>query len=142
MRVLNGSHINLVPVGLWLGKVTVYDCMTDKCLYKFVNDTLTSEIIPFVSDDVAATTAFADSVKERFLNPYLNHQLTSIALNSISKWKARDLPSFKDYYETHGTIPQNLTKGFACLMALYKITTKGEDGSTVRTTTENLQESI
>lgn len=55
-----------MPVGLWLGKVTVYDCMTDKCLYKFVHDTLTSEIIPFVSDDVAATTAFADSVKRDF----------------------------------------------------------------------------
>ena len=128
VRVLNGSHTNLVPVGLWLGKVTVYDCMTDKSVYKFVNDTLTNEIIPFVSDDVAATTAFSESVKERFLNPYLNHQLTSIALNSISKWKARDLPTFKDYYEKHGKIPENLTKGFACLMALYKITTKGEDG--------------
>lgn len=128
VRVLNGSHTNLVSVGLWLGKVTVYDCMTDKSVYKFVNDTLTGEIIPFVSDDIAATTAFAESVKERFLNPYLNHQLTSVALNSISKWKARDLPSFKDYYEKYGRIPENLTKGFACLMALYKITAKGEDG--------------
>ena len=128
VRVLNGSHTNLVPVGLWLGKVTVYDCMTDKTLYKFVNDTLTSEIIPFVSDDIAATTEFAESVKERFFNPYLNHQLTSIALNSISKWKARVLPSFKDYYEKYGKIPENLTKGFACLMTLYKITAKGDDG--------------
>lgn len=128
VRVLNGSHTNLVPVGLWHGKVTVYDCMTDKALYKFIDETLTNEIIPFVSDDIAATTAFAESVKERFLNPYLNHQLTSIALNSISKWKARVLPSFKDYYEKYGKIPENLTKGFACLMALYKITTKGDDG--------------
>ena len=128
VRVLNGSHTNLVPAGLWLGKVTVYDCMTDNKLYKFVDDTLKSEIIPFVSEDIAATTEFAESVKERFLNPYLNHQLTSIALNSISKWKARVLPSFKDYYEKYGKIPENLTKGFACLMALYKITTKGDDG--------------
>ncbi len=128
VRVLNGSHTNLVPVGLWRGKVTVYDCMTDKTLYKFIDETLTSEIIPFVSDDIAATTAFAESVKERFLNPYLNHQLTSIALNSISKWKARDLPSFKDYYGKYGKIPEHLTKGFARLMALYKITAKGDDG--------------
>ena len=102
--------------------------MTDKALCKFIDETLTNEIIPFVSDDIAVTTAFAKSVKERFLNPYLNHQLTSIALNSISKWKARVLPSFKDYYEKYGKIPENLTKGFACLMALYKITTKGDDG--------------
>ena len=128
VRVLNGSHTNLVPVGLWQGKITVYDCMTDKALYKFIDETLTNEIIPFVSEYINATTEFAESVKERFFNPYLNHQLTSIALNSISKWKARVLPSFKDYYEKYGKIPENLTKGFACLMALYKITTKGEDG--------------
>ena len=51
---------------------------------------------------VEATKVFAESIKSRFLNPFLNHQLTSIALNSISKWKARDLPSFKDYYEKNG----------------------------------------
>ena len=81
-----------------------------------------------MSDDIKATTAFAESVKERFFNPYLNHQLTSIALNSISKWKARDLPSFKDYYETHGKTPKNLTLGFSYLMATYKSVKKEDDG--------------
>ncbi len=128
VRVLNGSHTNLVPVGLWYGKETVYDCMNDQKLLKFVNDTLKDEIIPFVSDDIAATTAFSVSVVERFFNPYLNHQLTSIALNSISKWKARDLPSFKDYYKKHGKIPQNLALGFSYLMATYKSLKKEEDG--------------
>lgn len=128
VRVLNGSHTNLVPAGLWLGKETVYDCMTDKTLLSFVKDTLKDEIIPFVSDDIAATTAFSDSVIERFFNPYLNHQLTSIALNSISKWRARDLPSFKDYYGKYGKIPHNLTIGFSYLMATYKSVKKGDDG--------------
>ncbi|MBR1677555.1 MAG: tagaturonate reductase [Clostridia bacterium] len=128
VRVLNGSHTNLVPVGLWYGKETVYDCMKDETLLKFVNATLKDEIIPFVSDDIKATTEFSDSVIERFLNPYLNHQLTSIALNSISKWRARDLPSFKDYYGKHGKIPENLTLGFSYLMATYKSIIKEDDG--------------
>ena len=128
VRVLNGSHTNIVPAGLWLGKNTVYDCMRDARLNQFLSETLANEIIPYVSPDTAATAEFAESVKERFLNPYLNHQLTSIALNSISKWKARDLPSFKDYYKAHGEIPENLTKGFAYLMAMYKLTEKREDG--------------
>ena len=34
VRVLNGSHTNLVPAGLMLGAVTVYDCMVDEKLYK------------------------------------------------------------------------------------------------------------
>jgi tagaturonate reductase len=119
VRVLNGSHTNLVPAALMLGAVTVYDCMVDKKLSAFVEDTLKAEIIPFVSSDIAATTVFANSVKDRFMNPFLNHQLVSISLNSISKWKARVFPSFKDYYAEHGKIAPNLTIGFSYLMALY-----------------------
>lgn len=119
VRVLNGSHTNLVPTALMLGAVTVYDCMVDEKLCAFVENTLKDEIIPYVSSDIAATTAFANSVKDRFLNPFLNHQLVSISLNSISKWRARVLPSFKDYYAEHGKIAPRLTVGFSYLMALY-----------------------
>ncbi len=128
VRVLNGSHTNLVPAALMLGAVTVYDCMTDEKLSAFVQDTLKDEVIPFVSDDIAATTAFADSVKERFENPYLNHQLVSISLNSISKWRARVLPSFKDYYAKHGKLAPKLTVGFSYLMALYSSIEKQGEG--------------
>ena len=131
VRVLNGSHTNLVPTALMLGAVTVYDCMTDKKLSAFVEDTLSAEIIPFVSADITATTAFAESVKERFRNPYLNHLLTSIALNSISKWRARVLPSFRDYYERYGEIAPCLTIGFSYLMALYASIEKKGDAFTV-----------
>lgn len=127
VRVLNGSHTNLVPTGLILGAETVYDCMKDEKLCAFVGSTLTNEINPFVSDNLAATTAFADSIKSRFLNPYLNHQLTSIALNSVSKWRARVLPSFKDYYKAYGQCPKNLTIGFSYLMALYSSVEKKEE---------------
>ncbi len=119
VRVLNGSHTNLVPAGLWEGAVTVYDCMQDSRLSKFLLDTLEGEITPFVSDDVAATRTFANSVLDRFSNPYLNHLLTSISLNSISKWAARNLPSFKDYYARYKKIAPNMTKGFSYLMKLY-----------------------
>ncbi|MBE7085864.1 MAG: tagaturonate reductase [Clostridiales bacterium] len=127
VRVLNGSHTNLVPAGLMLGAVTVYDAMTDEKLSAFVENTLKEEIIPYVSSDIAATTVFANSVKDRFMNPFLNHQLVSISLNSISKWKARVLPSFKDYYTEHGKIAPNLTIGFSYLMALYSSINKQGD---------------
>lgn len=126
VRVLNGSHTNLVPAGLIHGAETVYDCMKDAVLLSFIDSTLKEEIIPFVSNNVTATTAFAESVKQRFLNPFLNHQLTSIALNSISKWRARVLPSFKDYYLEYGIIPQNLTAGFSYLIALYSMVERSD----------------
>ena len=127
VRVLNGSHTNLVPTALMLGAVTVYDCMVDKKLSAFVEDTLKAEIIPFVSSDIAATTVFADSVKDRFMNPFLNHQLVSISLNSISKWRARVLPSFKDFYAQYGEVPPCITIGFSYLMAMYSSIEKQGD---------------
>lgn len=127
VRVLNGSHTNLVPVGLWKGMETVYDCMKNKEMLCFINETLEREIIPFVSKDIEATKKFAESIVDRFTNPFLNHQLTSIALNSISKWRARVLPSFKDYYETNGKLPQNLATGFVYLMKIYKSVKKEAD---------------
>lgn len=128
VRVLNGSHTNLVPAGLWEGQTTVYDCMKNEKLRAFLLETLDQEIVPFVSDDLAATKEFSDSVLDRFENPYLNHQLTSILLNSVSKWRARDLPSFQDYYRKNGCIPPHLTKGFAYLVKLYQGARKGENG--------------
>ena len=120
VRVLNGSHTNLVPISLWKGKETVFDVMKDDKLLKFIKDTLKEDIIPFVGEDIEATTSFSEEVLQRFLNPYLNHQLTSIALNSISKWKARDLCSFIDYYQRHNKIATYLTIGFAYLINMYQ----------------------
>ncbi len=119
VRVLNGSHTNIVPIALMNGKTTVYDAVTDETLRDFFYSAL-EEIIPYVSDDEAMTRKFADDVMERFMNPYLNHQLMSIALNSISKWRARILPTFKDYYTSKGKIPATLTTGFTYLLRLYE----------------------
>ncbi len=128
VRVLNGSHTNLVALGLMLGARTVYDCMTDDKILNFVTRTLEEEIIPFVSSDISQTKSFSDSVIERFFNPYLNHQLSSICLNSISKWRARNLPSFKDYYKNNFVIAPMHTIGFSYLMALYSSVRKTFDG--------------
>lgn len=119
VRVLNGSHTNLVPIGLMMGEQTVYDCMKNERLKNFVGNTLEDEIIPFVSSDIGETVEFANSVIDRFLNPFLNHQLVSISLNSISKWRARNLPSFRDYYKKYCKLPPNMTIGFSYLIALY-----------------------
>ena len=132
VRVLNGSHTNLIAAGMILGAETVYDCMVDSRLSAFVENTLKDEIIPFVSDDIKATTEFANSIKSRFLNPFLNHQLLSISLNSISKWKARVLPSFNDYYIKHGKIAPLMTIGFSYLMALYSRINKEDNKYTVK----------
>ena len=120
VRVLNGSHTNMVFLALWTGAKTVFDVMNNIKQRAFVEQTLDQEIIPFVANDIEKTKGYALEVLERFENPYINHQLISISLNSISKWKARVLPSFIDYYEKFDKIPHNLTLGFSYLIHTYR----------------------
>lgn len=118
VRILNGSHTNLVPICLWHAKLTVYDCMVDQKTRKFIDESL-EEIIPFVSSDVNKTREYANDVISRFLNPFINHQLTSIALNSVSKWKARVLPTILDYVKNKKELPKRLVLGFSYLVNQY-----------------------
>lgn len=118
VRILNGSHTNLVPICLWHNKETVYDCIVDSKTRHFIDKSL-KEIIPYVSKDVEKTKKYADSVISRFLNPFINHQLTSIALNSVSKWRARVLPTFLDYVKDKKVLPTHLTTGFSYLVNQY-----------------------
>lgn len=120
VRVLNGSHTNMVFPAIWSGADTVYDVMNNPRLRGFVESTLENEIVPFVAEDQTETKKFAQSVIERFENPYINHKLLSISLNSVSKWKARVLPSFMDYCEKHGRIPANMAAGLSYLIHTYR----------------------
>ena len=57
-----------------------------------------TSFLPFV---VAAAFYFIANyvvafVMERFENPFLNHKLLDISLNSVSKWRARDLPTVRE----------------------------------------------
>ena len=119
VRILNGSHTNMVPMCLWLGKETVYDCMVDSKTRKFIDESL-EEIIPYVSSNTKETREYAESVISRFLNPFINHQLTGISLNSVSKWRARVLPTFLDYVEDKKELPDHLIVGFSYLVNQYK----------------------
>jgi tagaturonate reductase len=87
-----------------------------------------SEISPTVPLPQEEVKAFAKSVFERFENPFIRHALLSIALNSVSKWKSRILPSLLDSLEQTGKLPRCLTFSFAALLAFYTIR-KQADGS-------------
>ena len=133
VRVLNGAHTGVVPMALWQGKTFVYDAMKDEKIHTFLTEML-EEIIPFVSEKTEDTSAFARDVLIRFENPYLNHALVSILLNSVSKWIARNMPSYLDYYSAYGKLPEKLSLGFAYLVALYSTASQREDGTFYATT--------
>lgn len=128
VRVLNGAHTSSVLAGYLYGLDIVRDCMDDKIMGEFIRRVVREEIVPQVNLPRDEVEVFADSVFERFENPFIDHALLSISLNSVSKWKARVLPSFKDYYSSHGQIPVLLTFSFAALLAFYSSSELQEDG--------------
>ncbi|KAA6306800.1 tagaturonate reductase, partial [termite gut metagenome] len=65
-------------------------------------------------------TQFANDVLERFNNPFVDHQVTSIMLNSFAKYKTRDLPGLKTYLQRKGKLPEGLVVGLAAIITYYK----------------------
>jgi tagaturonate reductase len=119
VRLLNGAHTSLALAGFLCGKETVLDCMGDPLLRRLVEAAVYQELVPTVPLPRQDAQHFADSVLERFANPYLRHSLLAISLNSISKWRARILPPLKDTLRNSGRLPKVLTFSFSALLAFY-----------------------
>ena len=119
VRILNGAHTGFV-LGAWLGgHRIVRDCMQDGKVRDFMNKMLYEEVIPTLPLDKQNLTEFASSVQDRFNNPFVDHELLSISLNSTSKWRARNLPSFLEYFAEKQQIPRCLAMSFAAYIAFY-----------------------
>ena len=101
------------------GLSTVKECLDDKIVGAFLNKTLFEEIIPTLGN-TEEDIAFGKAVLERFANPFVKHQLLSIALNSVSKFKARVLPTILEYYEQKCELPKCMTFSLAALIAFYR----------------------
>lgn len=119
VSLLNGPHTTMSPIARLAGIDTVGKVMADKDFYQFVNDEMYQEIIPTVQLPQAELETYAEGVKERFENPFVNHELASIALNSISKFQARLLPTFKRYVAKNGKLPQRITLALAAYLKIY-----------------------
>ena len=128
VRVLNGAHTTSVLAGYLYGLDIVRDCMSDELMGKFIRNVVNDEIVPQVNLPLEEVKEFANSVFERFENPFIDHALLSISLNSVSKWKARVLPSFKDYVKNNGKLPKLITFSFAALLAFYSSNNLKKDG--------------
>lgn len=119
VRILNGAHTGFVPAAFLAGLEIVRDCMLDETVHGFMDRMIFTEIIPTLPLDRRDLEEFAAAVTDRFLNPFVDHQLLSIALNSTAKWKARNLPSLLAFAREQHRIPPCLAAGFAGYLAFY-----------------------
>ncbi|MEQ9306559.1 MAG: tagaturonate reductase [Marinoscillum sp.] len=119
VRILNGAHTSMVPVGLLYGLETVSETIDDPEVGKLVREIIFDEIVPTIQIPGEDPKVFAEEVIARFKNPFIRHELMSISLNSISKFKVRVLPTFLDYIKLKGQLPKRLSFSLACLIKMY-----------------------
>ena len=126
VRILNGAHTSLVPYALLSGFDTVKSCIDDEVMREHVRRCVFDEIIPTLDLPKEELESYAASVIERFSNPYIKHYLSSIALNSVSKFKVRVLPSILEYIKRFGKTPTTLVFSLAKLIEFYKVGTPND----------------
>ena len=128
VRILNGAHTASSLAAFCAGLDTVKSMTEDPVVSKYLNTVMFDEIVPFVPLPDAERRAYAETIMERFANPHIRHELISIALNSISKWQVRVLPTVKDYVASHGKAPAGLSFSLAALLNFYdgKFAANGE----------------
>ena len=126
VTLLNGPHTVLSPVGYLSGLDTVKECVEDPEVGAFVKKVMYEELMETLNLPKPELQQFADSVVERFVNPYVKHFVTSIMLNSFPKYKTRDLPGLKTYLKRKGELPKGLVLGLAAIITYYKGGKRGD----------------
>jgi len=127
VTLLNGPHTVLSPVGYLSGLNTVRECIEHHIIGSYIEKVMLSELLPTLDLPKKELEKFSSDVVDRFRNPYVNHYLTSIMLNSFQKYKTRDLPGLKIYVESKGTLPSGLILGLAGIITYYKGGYRGDD---------------
>ncbi|WP_040950303.1 tagaturonate reductase [Gorillibacterium massiliense] len=120
VHLLNGPHTAMVPLGLLAGLETVEEVMKDETFSPFIRKLENDELIPMLDLPEDELKSFADAVLERFCNPFIRHELSSIALNSIPKFKTRLLPILLRYASERGQLPPLITLSFSALLYSYR----------------------
>lgn len=119
VRILNGAHTSMVTGALLSGIETVGECMNDETVSAYLNKCMAEEILPTIGE-TEENIRFAKAVFDRFRNPFIKHKLRSIALNSVSKFSVRVLPTILEYKEQNWKYPKTLAMSLAYLIYFYK----------------------
>lgn len=125
--VLNGCHTGSYAVSYLSGLETVREAFENLEVGSFMKDLVYDEVLPILDGSEKELESFAHKILERFRNPYIRHQWQSIALNAMSKWETRNLPTLLNYYESHQMLPQKIVFSLAAMIAYFKGEANGEE---------------
>ena len=130
VTLLNGPHTVLSPVAYLSGINIVRDACQHPVVGRYINKVMCEELMETLNLPKEELQTFASDVLERFVNPFVDHQVTSIMLNSFPKYETRDLPGLKTYLARKGHLPQGLVLGLAAIITYYKGGVR-EDGAPI-----------
>lgn len=130
VTLLNGPHTVLSPVAYLSGVNIVRDACQHPVIGKYINKVMYEELMETLNLPKEELLKFAGDVLERFVNPFVDHQVTSIMLNSFPKYETRDLPGLKTYLARKGELPKGLVLGLAAIITYYKGGVR-EDGAEI-----------
>lgn len=120
VRILNGAHTGSVLGAYLAGFDIVRDMVESPVGANYLKALLHGEIMPILTLPKKEVEDFASSTLERFANPFINHRLLDISLNSVSKFKARVLPSLQEAAAKAGKATPVLSFSLSALMAFYR----------------------
>jgi tagaturonate reductase len=120
VTLLNGPHTVLSPVAYLSGVDIVRNACQHEVIGKYINKVMFDELMETLNLPKEELKKFAEDVLERFNNPFVDHAVTSIMLNSFPKYQTRDLPGVKTYLERKGELPKGLILGLAAIISYYK----------------------
>ncbi len=120
VTLLNGPHTVLSPVSWLSGINIVRDACQHEIIGKYIRKVMFEELAETLDLPKEELNQYGNDVLERFDNPFVDHSVTSIMLNSFPKYQTRDLPGLKTYLKRKGTLPQGLVLGLAGIIFYYK----------------------
>lgn len=130
VTLLNGPHTVLSPVAYLSGLNIVREACQHPVVGRYINRVMFEELLETLNLPKEELVQFGKDVLERFNNPFVDHQVTSIMLNSFPKYQTRDLPGLKVYLERKGELPKGLVLGLAAIITYYKGGVR-EDGAEI-----------
>ena len=137
VRILNGAHTAMTPVGFLSGLDSVQQVVEDEVVGHFIENLLAEEVLPTLNFPLDESQSFMKATLQRFQNPDLDHRLLDIALNSISKFRVRLLPSLLAYQMKYGRLPEQIIFSLAALVHFYR-GQRDDEGYEVRDTPQIL----
>ncbi len=120
LRLLNATHTMMAPLALLAGVRTVREAIEHPLLGAFLRRMLFDEIIPATDLPADAAQPFAQSVVERFGNPWLDHEWRVILTNQETKMRIRVEPLIVAYVNRRGRAPESLALACAAHLAFLR----------------------